>query len=177
MESTEPTEPTNMTHKTRFQILIQSKVILEIEYPENFKILLDKLNVFQFDFLKVFSVQCYANLDLLEEYLLLLASVPIVLALIFFIAKALPSRVATKLSTQSEDDLETSNPVFEASSQRAGGSGKTQSSNEVQSDLDQKFYARDGMFIFLFLIYPTLSMLDEGNRVIFAAISFIRYFE
>ena len=134
------------------QILVQLQTVLEIEYPENFRRLLQRVNIFQLDFLRVFSVQCYAKLNLLDEYLLLLLAVPVGILLIAACGKIFNAR-SIHNNVKQEFDSEIANPVVD--SERSDESGTDRGSSIAGST----FNVRDSIFVFLFVLYPGAYML------------------
>lgn len=128
------------------QILVQSQTVLEIEYPENFRQLLESLNVFQLDFLAVFSVQCYAKFSLLDEYLLLLLAVPVGVLFIFMCGK-ISSAYSSPRTTEKEFDSETANPVAIPELPITNEEGDMQ-----QTSASSFMTVRDAIFAFLFVM-------------------------
>ena len=130
------------------QILVQSQTVLEIQYPDNFRRLLQRLNIFQLDFLRVFSVQCYAKLDLLDEYLLLLLAVPVGILLIYACGKIF-NESFTPNAIEQEVDAEIANPIVDPE-HSTHDDGTARQSNIAGSAVN----VRDCIFVFLFVLYP-----------------------
>jgi hypothetical protein len=101
--------------------------------------------------LKVFSVQCYAKLDLLDEYVLLLLAVPVGILLIYACGKILNAS-STPIAIEQEIDSEVANPMIDPE-RSTNDDDRTDSQNSSTVLLN----VRDSIFVFLFVLYPGLS--------------------
>jgi hypothetical protein len=134
------------------QILVQSQTVFEIEYPENFRRLLERMDIFQLDFLKVFSVQCYAKLNLLDEYVLLLLAVPMGILLIYACGKIF-NTPSTPTAIEPGLDSDIANPIVVDPERPTDDDGTDSEKSITGSTVN----VRDSIFVFLFMLYPGLS--------------------
>jgi hypothetical protein len=102
--------------------------------------------------LNVFSVQCYAKLDLLDEYLLLLLVVPVGILCIYSCGKIFNGTSSIPKAIEQEFDFEIDNPI--ANPERLTDRDENRTENNTVGNMVN---VRDSIFVFLFMLYPGLS--------------------
>ena len=94
-------------------------------------------------------MQCYAKLDLLDEYLLLLFAVPVGILLIYASGKIFNASSTPKPAIEQDVDSEIANPIVNP--ERSVHDDGTDRENTIAGSTVN---VRDSIFVFLFVLYP-----------------------
>jgi hypothetical protein len=143
---------------SHFQVLLQFKIIMDIEWPDEFQYLLDQMNLLKGDILNYFNLKCAVKLDLYREFALAMLFAPFCFFCVVAFERFRERRDRRrKIFASLEESVDTGAPIEQTSPDSMVVTGAVPQALASHKETNGSGILNK-MFMLLFCIYPFLSV-------------------